>query len=75
MTRKEEEKLVKIFKALGEKIKEQYERREPCPTNCKDATKVFHWAVDAGKRLGMIELKDYLDSMLKEEFGGKNDIL
>lgn len=70
MTRKEEEKLVKIFKALGKKIEEQYECREPCPMNCKDATKVFHWAVDAGKRLGMIELKDYLDSMLKEEFGG-----
>ena len=41
--------------------------------NYKDTTKVFHWAVDAGKRLGMIELKDYLDSMLKEEFGDKND--
>ncbi len=73
MTRKEEEKLVKIFKALDNKIKEQYERRGSYPMNCKDAKKVFHWAVGAGKRLGMIELKEYLDSMLKEEFGGKND--
>ena len=73
MTRKEEEKLVKIFKALGKKIEEQYERREPYPTDCKDIRKMVHWAVGAGKRLGMIELKEYLDSMLKEEFGGKND--
>ena len=70
MTRKEEEKLIKIFKALDNKIKEQHERREPYPIDCKDTKKVFHWAVDAGKRLGMIELKEYLDSILKEEFGG-----
>ena len=72
MTRKEEEKLIKILKVLDKKIEEQYERREPCPIDCKDATKVFNWAVDAGKRLGMIELKEYLDSILKEEFGDKN---
>lgn len=70
MTRKEGEKLIKIFKALDKKIKEQYECREPYPMDCTDAKKVFHWVVDAGKRLGMIELKEYLNSMLKEEFGG-----
>lgn len=69
MTKKEEEKLVKIFKALDKKIKEQYERKEPYSMACKDAKKMFHWAVDAGKYLGMVELKDYLDSMIKEEFG------
>lgn len=69
MTKKEEEKLVKIFKALDKKIKEQYERKELYSMACKDAKKMFHWAVDAGKYLGMVELKDYLDSMIKEEFG------
>lgn len=67
MTRKEEEKLVKIFKALDKKIEEQYKRQEPL--DYKDTKKMFHWVLDAGKRLGMRELKDYLDSMLKEEFG------
>ena len=71
MTRKEEEKLVKIFKALEKKIEEQYECREPYPMDCKDIRKIVHWAVDAGKRLGMIELKEYLDNVLKKEFGGK----
>lgn len=71
MTRKEAEKLVKIFKALDNKIKEQYECREPYPMDCKDTKKMFYWVLDAGKRLGMIELKNYLDSMLKEEFVGK----
>ena len=70
MTRKEEEKLVKIFKALDKKIKAQYECREPYPMDCKDTKKIFHWVLDAGKRLGMTELKEYLDIMLKEEFGG-----
>lgn len=70
MTRKEEEKLIKIFKALDKKIEEQHEHREPYPTDCKDIRKMVNWVVDAGKRLGMIELKEYLDSMLKEEFGG-----
>ncbi len=72
MTRKEAEKLVKIFKALEKKIEEQYACREPYPIDCKDIRKMVYWAVDTGKRLGMIELKKYLDSMLKEEFVGKN---
>lgn len=67
MTRKEEEKLVKIFNALDKKIKEQYEHREPL--DCKDTKNMFHWVLGAGKWLGMCELKNYLDSMLKEEFG------
>ncbi len=72
MTRKEEEeKLVKIFKALDKKIKKQYERKELYSMDCKDAKVMFHWAIDAGKWLGMCELKNYLDSMLKEEFIGK----
>ena len=71
MTRKEAEKLVKIFKELDKKIEDQYARKELYSMACKDAKKMFHWAVDAGKRLGMIELKEYLDCMLKEEFGGK----
>ena len=70
MTKKEIEKLIKIFKALEKKIEEQYACREPYPIDCKDIRKMVHWAVDAGKRLGMIELKEYLDCMLKEEFGG-----
>lgn len=35
MTRKEEEKLVKIFKALDNKIKEQHERKELYSMDCK----------------------------------------
>lgn len=69
MTKKEEEKLVKIFKVLDNKIKEQYECREPYPMDYKDTKKIFHYVLDVGKYLGMVELKDYLDSMLKEEFG------
>lgn len=73
MTRKDEEKLIKIFKALEKKIKEQHERKELYSMDCKDTKKMFHWAVDAGKWLGMAELRDYLYSMINEEFGGKND--
>lgn len=66
MTNKE--KLDKISKALDKKIKEQYERRKLYSTDCKEAKEMFHWTLDAGKWLGMCELKDYLDNMLKEEF-------
>lgn len=71
MTRKEEEELVKIFKALDKKIKEQYERKELYSMDCKDTKVMFRWVIDVGKWLGMRELKNYLDSMLKEEFVGK----
>lgn len=72
MTRKEEEKLFKILKALDNKIKAQYKRKELYSMDCKEAKEMFHWTLDAGKWLGMVELKEYLDSMLKEEFGDKN---
>lgn len=36
MTRKEEEKLVKIFKALDKKIKAQHERKELYLKDCGD---------------------------------------
>lgn len=42
MTRKEEEKLVKIFKVLDNKIEEQYKRKEPYPMDCKNTKKMFH---------------------------------
>ena len=68
MTRKEEEKLIKIFKALDKKIEDQHILNEQYE-NHNDGNLITR-AANSGKVLGMIELKDYLDSMLKEEFGG-----
>lgn len=58
-----------LEKDMPEEIfKEQYERWKLYSMDCKEAKEMFYWTLDAEKWLGMCELKDYFDNMLKEEF-------